>query len=136
MEAVICTYGMQEGEISNAHAIQIRQATSAIFYGVVLLPILNAWGFTMDIVVTSAMLPLLAASFMGTASYLCYYRALQRIGASRSMALNITYSAWAIFFSIFLLYTVPSTRELMCCVLIVGGSSIAGCKKEKLVQKV
>ena len=35
-----------------------------------------------------------------TASYLFYYRAITQIGASKSMALNITYSAWAVVFTV------------------------------------
>ena len=136
LEAVICTYGMRDGEISDVHAIQIRQATSSIFYGIIILPLLHAWGVTLDIVITTALFPLLVAAFLGTASYLCYYKALVGIGASRSMALNITYSAWAILFSVIFLQNFPSTKEILCSILIVGGSNIAGRKKENHIGVV
>ena len=35
--------------------------------------------------------------------HMFYYRAIVRIGAAKAMALNITYTAWAIIFSVLIL---------------------------------
>ncbi len=102
---------------------QIRQTTSALVYGIVLLPILHGWGFTVSLFTsgTGWLLPVIAAAaFFATVSYLCYYRAIAAIGASKSMALNVTYAAWAIFFTaVFLGDTSVLTPTTIICALIV-----------------
>lgn len=61
-----------------------------------------------------------SAAFFATLSYLCYYRAIAAIGASKSMALNVTYAAWAIFFTaVFLGDTSVLTPTTIVCALIV-----------------
>lgn len=124
-EAVICAYGLKDPDISDEQALQIRQLTSAIFYGVVILTALRGWGFTLSLVPTASMAIILLSALFGTASYVCYYRAIATIGASKSMALNITYSAWSIVFSIFLLHTLPDLKSIICGVIIVLGSLVA-----------
>ena len=103
--------------------LQIRQTTSALVYGIVLLPLLHGWGFTVSLFTsgTGWLLPVIAiAAFFATLSYLCYYRAIAAIGASKSMALNVTYAAWAIFFTaVFLGDTSVLTPTTIVCALIV-----------------
>lgn len=129
-EAVICAYGMRDPNITNEHALQIRQLTSAIFYGVVLLNIFKGWGFTISIIPTTAAAIILISALFGTASYTCYYKAIATIGASRAMPLNITYSAWAIVFSLIFLHTIPDIKGIICAVVILGGSIVAGSDKK------
>ena len=59
-------------------ALQIRQTTSALTYGIVLLPILKGWGFTVSLFSgTGWLLPTIAlAALFATVSYLFYYRAI------------------------------------------------------------
>ena len=38
------------------------------------------------------------------------------------MALNITYTVWAIVFSLLLMHTVPDGRSVLCSMLILAGS--------------
>lgn len=102
IEAVILAKCMQDPDVKDEYALQIRQTTSALVYGIVLLPLLHGWGFTVSLFTsgTGWLLPVIAiAAFFATLSYLCYYRAIAAIGASKSMALNVTYAAWAIFFT-------------------------------------
>ena len=91
--------------------------------GIVLLPLLHGWGFTVSLFTsgTGWLLPVIAiAAFFATLSYLCYYRAIAAIGASKSMALNVTYAAWAIFFTaVFLGDTSVLTPTTIICALIV-----------------
>ena len=50
------------------------------------------------------LIPIIAlAAFFATMSYLFYYRAISQIGASKSMALNVSYAAWAIVFTVIIL---------------------------------
>ena len=44
----------------------------------------------------------------GATSYLFYYKGISRIGAARAMALNVSYSAWAVVFGFVLQGTIPS----------------------------
>lgn len=114
VEAVILAASMQDPEVKDEYALQIRQTTSALVYGIVLLPLLKGWGFTVDLVKHPGdVLWLIAlAALFATASYLFYYRAISRIGASKAMALNITYAAWAIVFNALLFHETSSLNGL------------------------
>lgn len=126
VEAVILAKCMQDPEVKDEYALQIRQTTSAIVYGVVLLPILHGWGFTISLFSgTGWLLPVIAlAAFFATLSYLCYYKAISQIGASKAMALNVTYAAWAIVFTVLILgdtsVLTPQTILYSLVVLVFG----------------
>lgn len=130
-EAVICAYGMKDPGVESRHALQIRQLTSAVCYGAVILPIIGGRGFTADIFVSKATLIVLAASFCGTASYLCYYRTINKIGPPKAMALNITYSAWSIVFSLILLKDIPDVKSVICAAVILLGSLTAATDRKQ-----
>lgn len=127
-EAVICSYGMQDGEIPSHYALQIRQLVSAAVYAIILLPILKAWPFTISVMPTTAAAVIAVTALAGTCSYACYYKAIKLILPSKAMALNITYSAWAIVFSFILLGTVPSVKSILCAIMILFGSIMAAYK--------
>ncbi len=135
-EAVILAKCLRDSSIKYSHALQIRQTTSALVYGAVLLPILKGWGFTVRLFTaqTGLLLPVLAlAALFATTSYLCYYRSIARIGASKSMALNVTYAAWALVFTAILrrdasLFT-PLTVACTVVVLVCGVLAAAEPKK-------
>ena len=124
-EAVICAYGLKDPDISDEQALMIRQFASAIFYGAVIITVIKGWSFTLDIIPTKTATIILVSALFGTASYLCYYKAIATIGAAKSMALNITYSAWSIVFSMLLLHTLPDIKSIICGIIIVGGSLVA-----------
>ena len=130
-EAVILARCLRNAQIRHTYALQIRQTTSAIVYGAVLLPILKGWGFTARLFTshTGLLLPILAlAALFATTSYLCYYRSIARIGASKSMALNVTYAAWALVFtaivkqdaSVFTPLTVACTAVVLVCGILAA----------------
>ena len=126
IEAVILAKCMQDPEVKDEYALQIRQTTSAIVYGAVLLPILHGWGFMISLFSgTGWLLPVIAlAAFFATLSYLCYYKAISQIGASKAMALNVTYAAWAIVFTVLILgdtsVLTPQTILYSLVVLVFG----------------
>ncbi|MFR3924048.1 MAG: EamA family transporter [Collinsella sp.] len=70
----------------------------------------------------------------GVASYLFYYKAISKIGAARGMALNSSYSAWAVILGI-ALGNVPGPLEIGCCVLILAGTVLAACDWNELFGK-
>ncbi|NLL63286.1 MAG: DMT family transporter [Ruminococcaceae bacterium] len=134
-EAVICAYGLKDPNITDEQALQIRQLTSASFYGIVIITALKGWSFTLDLIPTKTTVIILLAALFGTASYLCYYRAIVKIGASKSMALNITYSAWAIVFALVFLKTLPDAKSIICGFIIVAGSIIAAADLKEFFGK-
>lgn len=48
------------------------------------------------------------------------------------MALNISYSAWAVLFGLILLGTVPGPVEIVCCIAILCGTILAACDWDEL----
>lgn len=124
-EAVICAYGLKDPDITDEHALQIRQLTSAVFYGIVILTVIRGWNFTIEAATTPAAGMILLSAFFGTASYVLYYRAIAGIGASKAMALNITYSAWSVVFAFLLLHTLPEGKSIACGIVIVAGALVA-----------
>lgn len=123
-EAVILAKCLKDPEVTDEYALQIRQTTSAVVYGVVILPVLKGWGFTVSLFTsdTGWLLPMIAlAALFATVSYLFYYKAISKIGASKAMALNVTYTAWAIVFTVVLLrdFSVLSPLTIVCSAIVL-----------------
>ena len=130
-EAVILSWGMRDDLVDNETALQIRETTSAIVYAVVVLPLFGVFGLALEALPTMSMAVLAIAAAAGVLSYLLYYKAINVIGASRAMALNVSYSAWAVLFSAgaFLINptwgAVPTWLQIVCCVVIVVATVLA-----------
>ena len=139
IEAVIIAKCVQDEAVTDEIALQIRQTTSALVYGIIILPILKGWGFTANLFSgTGMLLPTIAiAAFFATISYLFYYRAISQIGASKAMALNISYSAWAVVISILFLKNTsllnPVTIIFTIAVLVFG--ILAAADYKDLIKK-
>ena len=125
IEAVILAKALKGGEgIKDNYALQIRQSTSAIVYGVILLPVLRAWGFTASLFTrdNGAILALIAcAGLCATISYLFYYKAIAKVGASKAMALDVTYAAWAIVFTVIVNrdLSILTPMTVICTVIVI-----------------
>lgn len=124
-EAVLCAWGMKDDAVDNETALQIRETTSALVYGIVVLPLFGAWGFTASAAPSLATGVIALSALAGTASYLFYYKGISVIGAAKAMALNISYSAWAVVFGFVLQGTVPTPATVFFCVLILAGTVLA-----------
>lgn len=135
-EAVICAYGMSEEEVSPEQSLQLRQLTSAITYGFILIPLLKGVSTTLTISITWASAVILITALFGTASYVCYYKAIHTLGATKAMSLNITYSAWAILFGVILLGQPLAFKSIICAVIIMIGSILAAGDVKELLSKV
>lgn len=133
-EAVIIAYGLRDPDITDDQALQIRQLTSALFYGIIILPLMQGWGITLDILPTTTSAIIVTAALFGTTSYLFYYKAINKIGATKAMALNITYSAWAIVFGFLLLGETISLKEIIAGLVIISGSIVAGGDIRELLE--
>lgn len=121
-EAVLCSYGMKSGEISNLSAICIRQNLSMITYGTMLTLYFVFFQYGESIDFNSSLAYVGMAAIFGSTSYYCYYRALATIGVSRAMALNISYTAFSAIFS-YLLFGIELTISQMLigfCIVVSG----------------
>ena len=141
IEAVILAKCLKDPEVTDEYALQIRQTTSALTYGIIILPILGGWGFTANLFTsgTGWLLPTIAlAALFATVSYLFYYKAIAQIGASKAMALNVTYTAWAILFTVIILrdLSVLSPVTIICAIVVlVCGIFAAADFKEIFAKK-
>lgn len=101
-------------------------------YGVVVLPVMGAWAFTIEAVPSFATCFIALAGLAGALSYLSYYKGIYVIGASKAMALNISYSAWSVLFGFLLLGSVPTVATVVCCVVILTGTILSACDWSEL----
>ncbi|CDB74329.1 DMT family transporter [Clostridium sp. CAG:265] len=122
LEAVICAYGMKDNDILPEESLQIRQFISAVTYGIFIIPIINELRVTLEIISTSINSYIFLISLLGTSSYIFYYKAINRIGVTRAMALNISYAAWSVLMEIVLLGHKINIKSVISCVLIIIGS--------------
>lgn len=133
-EAVICAYGMRDPNVNNEQALQIRQLISAISYIFIIILVLDCLEYTVEIIKSEVSPIIIIAALCGTVSYLCYYKAIMVLGAAKAMPLNITYSAWAILFSLIFLQVVPNMKSIVCGVVIIIGSIIASTDIYKILK--
>lgn len=119
-EVVICAWGMRDPDVDNEQALLIRQTTSALFHGFVILNAVKGWELVFAAQKAAGVIALSALA--GTVSYLCYYKTIRRMGPSKAMALNITYSAWAIILEAAMLRSMPEPKRVLCGILILGGA--------------
>lgn len=123
IEGVVLASCFKDPTVKSEYALTVRQTTSALLYGGIILPILGGWHFTGSLLTGGSVKLLFTvamAALCATVSYLFYYRTISRIGVSRAMALNITYTAWALLFSVILLRDVRVLNPLtLCCAAVV-----------------
>lgn len=132
LESVICAYGMKD-DVTPEEALNIRQLTSAIFYGIIILPLLSGHGVTIEVFRHPTWIVLAATALVGTTSYLFYYSAINLIGAARSTALNITYSLWATLIQIVFLKQPVTIQFVLGSVIVICGTIlVAGNPKAML----
>lgn len=138
IEAVIIAKSVQDDAITDEIALQIRQTTSALVYGVIILPVIQGWKFTVSLFEgTGWLIPIImVAALFATISYLFYYKAISKIGASKSMALNITYSAWAVIISVIFLkdYSLLNPVTIICTLVVIIFGIIAGADYKEILK--
>ena len=139
IEAVIVAKSVQDPLVTDEIALEIRQTTSALVYGLIILPALGAWPFAGSLFSGTGMLiPTIAlAALFATVSYLFYYRAITEIGASKSMALNVSYAAWGIVFTVLLLHdtSVLNPVTIGCALLVLVCGILAAADYKELFSK-
>lgn len=139
IEAVVIAKCVKCNDVTDEIALQIRQTASALVYGVIVLPVMKGWGFTLSLFHGSgSLIPTIAiAALFGTVSYLFYYKAISKLGASKAMALNITYSAWAVIISIVFLGDLKLLNPvtILCTIAVLAFGILAGADYKELAEK-
>ena len=124
-EAVLCAWGMRDDAVDNETALQIRETTSALVYGIVVLPLFGAWGFVSSAFPSAGTAIVAASALAGAASYLFYYKGSPSSGrraAWRSTS-PIRRGRWSS--ACFLLGAVPTAFDVVCCIAIMCGTVLA-----------
>lgn len=155
IEAVILAKCLRDGDVSDEGALMIRQTTSAVIYGAAILPILglitktddgmSPWQCAVKLFSNTGWLipTIVIAGLFATVSYLFYYKAIAKIGASKAMALNVSYAAWAMIFGN-LYYLIDSTYSqkteitaftVVCAVVVLVCSIFAAADFKDIFKK-
>lgn len=140
IEAVILAKSLTDPEVTDEYALQIRQTTSSLVYGVIILPLIGGWEFTLNLFTsgTKMLLPIIAiAGVFATISYLFYYKAIASIGASKAMALNVTYCAWSIVFTVLILgdTSVLTPSTIICAIIVLICGIFAAADFKEILKK-
>lgn len=143
IEAVILAKCLTDPEVKDEYALQIRQTTSALTYGIIILPVIKGWGFTADLFTpeTKWLIPtIIAAGLFATVSYLFYYKAISQIGASKAMALNVTYCAWIALIPVVLVLfggamPVFSALQIICTVVVLVCGIFAAADFKEILKR-
>ena len=79
--------------------LALRYLTSMFTYALVILPLIGGYGVAGKVISTGTVFSYLGISIFGATTYLCWYKAVDLIGAAMGTALNSTAALWAIIFS-------------------------------------
>lgn len=147
-EAVVCAWATRQKSIDDEIILHIRQTTSAFAYVIIAIIAIvssifisstgtSAVTSTGTSTVTSTGLEsyislntsslqafkiagmAIIVGLLGVSSYLCYYRGIAKVGASRAMAANVTYAAWSMIVTAIISCTMPSVLAWICCITIM-----------------
>ncbi|MGV2939757.1 DMT family transporter [Mesobacillus sp. LC4] len=135
MESVIVAYGMKDDQVSPIQALLIRQFTSAVIFGLLIIPIFVGHSVTGQVLSTNATWLIALIALAGTLSYIFYYQAINLVGPVRAMGLNISYAAWAILIDVLFLGGDFSFKNMVFAALIMVGSIFTVMEnKKKLIR--
>ena len=127
-EGVVSGYGMKAGVVDPYMALLIRYITSATVYILLVSPVfghgfVNA-GIGIAAIFSYAPCWILLAltALVGMLSFLCWYTAIDNIGATKGLCLNVTYSFWSVLFTLLLSLILPQYFAGKVTLYIVVGS--------------
>lgn len=131
LEAVVCGYGMKAGNVSPLMALLIREFTSAVVYLLLVLPImLKGYGNAMEGIAAVFAYPpcwilLAVTALIGMSSFFMWYTSIDLIGAAKALCFNVTYSFWAVVFSVLITGSLITHNIVVGSILIIVGVSLA-----------
>ena len=134
---VILAKCLKDPDMDESYVLTLRQSVSALVYGVIILPVLGAWKFipTLFTLREPLLIPVLVGSALAaTVSYLMYYVSLDKIGAAKTMALNVTYPAWAIILTAIFFgdTSMLNPLSILCTLVVVICGVLAACDMKQL----
>ncbi|MCM3639134.1 DMT family transporter [Sporosarcina luteola] len=122
LEGVIGAWGMRGKEVVPLYAINIRQITSALSYGVILVPLMSGYPLVFEAATSSIVWVIVIAGLLGTLNYSLYYSSIDLIGAARGQSLNNTYVFWAILTEIVFIGTAVNLQFIIGAIIVILGS--------------
>ncbi len=141
-DAVILAKSLKSDDIKDEYALLIRQATSSLTYALVILPLFNGHELVKEIFKNDISVVVLIgiAALFATISYLFYYKAITRIGPSKAMALNVSYSGWAMIFTIIIHLIKKETiviepLTIICTLVVIISSILVAADLKELFKK-
>lgn len=122
LEGVIGAWGMKGKGVVPLYAINIRQMTSAICYGIIIVPFIHGYPLALHAASSNIVWVIVLAGLLGFANYSLYYTSIKFIGAARGQSLNNTYVFWAIVTEIIFIGTPISFQFVIGTVIVLLGS--------------
>lgn len=123
IEATLITF-CTKGDVDEKIALNIREIVSGSFILFIILPLLRIFDSVFIVINNKvAILYLFFAGLFAVLSYSFFYKGMKVLGVSKGMALNSTFSMWAVVLSVIFL-SVPLTLNLLFGSIIVTGCVI------------
>ena len=136
-EAVVCGYGMKEGNVDPQMALLIREVTSGLIYLAIIAPLMlggycNAFvGVVAVFSYAPCWIMIFFTAFVGMSSFLMWYTSIDLIGAAKALCFNVTYSFWAVVFTFFLIGSKLTWNIVGGSLMIIVGVTLATLIKKK-----
>ncbi|WP_059172333.1 DMT family transporter [Bacillus sp. FJAT-27445] len=122
LEGVISAWGMRGKNVVPLYAINIRQLTSALSFGILIIPFVKGYPIALEVASSNVVWLLVIAGLLGTMNYSLYYASIDLIGAARGQSLNNTYVFWAILTEILIIGTPVSMQFVIGTAIVLVGS--------------
>ncbi|MBS4209500.1 DMT family transporter [Bacillus sp. FJAT-50079] len=113
---------MKGKEVVPFYAINIRQMTSTLSYGILIVPFIHGYPLAFEAASSNIVWIIVLAGFLGTANYSLYYTSIHLIGAAREQSLNNTYVFWAILTEILFLGASINLQFIIGTIIVLLGS--------------
>ncbi len=123
LEAIVLEYSFHHHHLSYPYVLLIRQGVSMISFGLILLCIQPVY-----IIPVYSYFIIIISALCGTLSYLFYYYAIDRIGSTKAMFLNMTYCAFSLIIVSIITFKIPDFKSIVCCLLIIVGAILVSKK--------
>lgn len=120
-EGVVASYAMTFEDISSDIAIWIRQLTSSMFYLFFIIPFIDIRIILKNLLDLNLIYLLIISSFIGSISYLLWYKSISIVGASIAMTLNISYILWIVLFEFLFLEKFFKINFIFSIILMLSG---------------
>lgn len=125
LDPILFAMGNKEAAASRGISVFARHCSSAIVAGAIILPAVRGWKTAIEIIPHRPMLLIFLAAIILSIVYFLFFSAVEKIGPTKAMSLNITYTAWAVIFAFLFMNVIPSKQSLALSFLIVAGSLVA-----------